>query len=330
MADDSSIALEEAEQEAGVGPFTEEFWSRPSLSLSASLSGFLDMYTYTDWTGYGKQTPHDADGDEISIAEDRDQELYIFPNTSISVSTSCNLVLGAIGGDMAITTFAFGEISTDTGNALFKAQEDMWKAYQADLKDASWVDTPGIAASHINKNVFTPFIKAVSKVVGAGVGATEVENNAVGDKSPPATVAPPATAPLQAAAPAAGAEATEKAAKEAVQGATEKVVAEATQEVATEVAAEAAKEATEAAATLAAKATAEQTAKEAAEQAAKEAAEAAAEAAAKQAAKEAADKLAWDTSIWAGVTTGLALADVYKYDMDEGKAALTTPSSDED
>ena len=239
---------------------------------------------------------------------------------------------------MAITTFAFGEISTDTGNAAFKAQEDMWKAYQADLKDASWVDTPGIAASHINKNVFTPFIKAVSKVVGAGVGATEVENNAVGDKSPPATVAPPATAPLQAAAPAAGAEATEKAAKEAVQGATEKVVAETTQEVATEVAAEAAeaaaeaaaKEATEAAATLAAKEAAEATAKATAEQAAKEAAEAAAEAAAKQAAKEATAKLAWDTSIWAGVTTGLALADVYKYDMDEGKAALTTNSSDED
>ena len=65
-------------------------------------------------------------------------------------------------------------------------------------------------------------------------------------------------------------------------------------------------------------------------QAAKEAAEAAAEAAAKQAAKEATAKLAWDTSIWAGVTTGLALADVYKYDMDEGKAALTTNSSDED
>ena len=322
MADDSSIASEEAAQEVAVPPFTEEFWSRPSLTLLASLQGFLDMYTYTDWTGYGKATPHDDKGSEILRPDNRDKSLYTFPNTSVSVSTSCNLVLGAIGGDMAITTFAFGEISKDTGNAAFKAQEDMWKAYQADLKDASWVDTPAIAASHINKNVFTPFIKAVSKVVGAGVGAAEVENNAVGDKSPPATVDPPATAPLQAAAPAAGAEATEKAAKEALQGATEKVVAETTQEVATEVAEQAAKEAAEATAKATAKATAAQTAKEAAEQAAKEAAE--------QAAKEAAGKLAWDTSIWAGVTTGLALADVYKYDMDEGKAALTTNSSDED
>ena len=243
MADDNTDA------------FTESFRGRPSVTFSAAAEMNLDMFTYTNWYGYGKIKPETKE----TPASERDKNCYYFPTVALDMSIALSTKLGLIGGDMHVTTPAFLEFGVTYANTKTQAMETSFRSFVTSAGTAVAESTParlyGAATSAV-----VGAIETAATAVHAKIEGSVVEPDAVRVDNPGAAPPAPPTPPPAIAAAVAAKEGAEQVADTATDAVSD-AVADVAQKEATEQAAKtAAKESADASAAATAKATSDQAA----------------------------------------------------------------------
>ena len=182
MADDNTDA------------FTESFRGRPSVTFSAAAEMNLDMFTYTNWYGYGKIKPETKE----TPASERDKNCYYFPTVALDMSIALSTKLGLIGGDMHVTTPAFLEFGVTYANTKTQAMETSFRSFVTSAGTAVAESTParlyGAATSAVVGAIETAATAVHAKIEGSVVepDAVRVDNPGAAPPAPPTP--PPAIA----------------------------------------------------------------------------------------------------------------------------------------